>query len=80
MFVTYFNAGLRVFDISDPLHQPAEIAHWIPGCPPGQAAAQINDVYVSDNLTVYATPSDQRRCLHPASGPGVGGRMRQAAW
>ena len=33
MFVTYFNAGLRVYDISDP-DKPAEIAHWIPECPP----------------------------------------------
>jgi hypothetical protein len=54
IFATYFNAGLRVYDISDP-DEPAEVAHWIPECPPNQAAAQINDVYVSDDLTVYAT-------------------------
>jgi hypothetical protein len=54
VFVTYFNAGLRVYDISD-ADDPVEIAHWIPECPPGQAAAQINDVYVAEDHTVYVT-------------------------
>lgn len=54
LFATYFNAGLRVFDLADP-DQPIEIAHWIPECPPGQPACQINDVYVAPDHTVYAT-------------------------
>lgn len=54
VFVTYFNAGLRVYDLSDP-DSPAEIAHWIPECPPGQKAAQINDVFVAEDHTVYVT-------------------------
>ncbi len=54
VFVTYFNAGLRVFDLADP-DDPVEVAHWIPECPPNQAAAQINDVYVSEEHTVYVT-------------------------
>jgi hypothetical protein len=54
MFVTYFNAGLRVYDLTDP-DAPVDLAHWIPECPPGQAAAQINDVYVSEDHTIYAT-------------------------
>jgi len=54
MFVTYFNAGLRVYDLTDP-DRPVDIAHWIPECPPGQPAAQINDVYVSEDHTIYAT-------------------------
>jgi hypothetical protein len=54
IFVTYFNAGLRVYDIADADH-PVEVAHWIPECPPNQEAVQINDVFVSDSLTVYAT-------------------------
>ena len=29
MFVTYFNAGLRVYDVVDP-DAPVEVAHWIP--------------------------------------------------
>ncbi|MDH3251075.1 MAG: hypothetical protein OEQ47_19055, partial [Acidimicrobiia bacterium] len=54
VFTTYFNAGLRVYDVSNPT-TPTEIAHWIPECPPGQAAAQINDVWVGEDLLVYAT-------------------------
>lgn len=54
LFVTYFNAGLRVYDVADPA-SPVEIAHWIPDCPPGQQAVQINDVWVGDDLVVYAT-------------------------
>ncbi|HEX9854208.1 MAG TPA: hypothetical protein VGC47_02735 [Acidimicrobiia bacterium] len=54
MFVTYFNAGLRVYDTADPA-APVEIAHWIPECPEGQQAAQINDVWVAADKLVYAT-------------------------
>ena len=54
VFVTYFNAGLRVYDLTDP-DQPVDAAHWIPECPPGQAASQINDVFVSDDHTIFAT-------------------------
>jgi hypothetical protein len=54
VFVTYFNAGLRVYDLADP-DDPLEIAHWIPQCPPNQAAAQINDVFVAEDQTVYVT-------------------------
>ncbi len=54
LFVTYFNAGLRVFDTVDPA-APVEVAHWIPACPPGQAAIQINDVFVASDHTVWAT-------------------------
>lgn len=54
VFVTYFNAGLRVYDLADP-RQPVEIAHWIPDCPPGQEAVQINDVWVGEDLLVYVT-------------------------
>ncbi|MGH8928905.1 MAG: LVIVD repeat-containing protein, partial [Acidimicrobiia bacterium] len=53
-FATYFNAGLRVYDLTDHDH-PTEIAHWIPECPPGQAAAQINDLFVAENHRVYVT-------------------------
>ena len=54
IFVTYFNAGLRVYDLAEPT-SPVEIAHWIPECPPGQQAVQINDVWVGEDLVVYAT-------------------------
>ena len=54
VFATYFNAGLRIYDLADP-DDPVEIAHWIPECPPNQAAAQINDVFVSEDQTVFVT-------------------------
>jgi hypothetical protein len=54
VFATYFNAGLRVYDVADP-DDPVEVAHWIPECPPNQAAPQINDVFVAEDLTVYVT-------------------------
>jgi hypothetical protein len=54
VFTTYFNGGLRVYDLADPV-DPRDIAHWIPECPPGQAACQINDVWVAEDLLVYVT-------------------------
>lgn len=54
VFVTWLNAGLRVYDLADAA-APKEVAHWIPACPPGQKAVQINDVLVTDDLTIYAT-------------------------
>jgi hypothetical protein len=52
--VTYFNAGLRVYDLADP-DAPREIGHWIPVCPPDQEAVQINDVWVGEDLLTYVT-------------------------
>jgi len=54
MFTTYFNAGLRVYDLADP-EVPVDVAHWLPVCPPGQAACQINDVFVGLDHLVYLT-------------------------
>lgn len=54
VFVTYFNAGLRVYDVSDPT-EPRDIAHWIPESPPGQSAIQINDLYVDADHTIFAS-------------------------
>ena len=79
MFVTYFNAGLRVYDTSDP-DKPAEVAHWIPECPPRQTAAQINDVYVGEDLTVYATDRINGGVYILEPDRALAARMRQAAW
>jgi hypothetical protein len=54
VYVTYFNAGLRAYDTSDPL-QPREIAAFVPEAPPGQAAIQLNDVLVSADGLVFVT-------------------------
>jgi hypothetical protein len=54
VFVTYFNAGLRVYDLEDPAH-PVEVAHWVPEPPPGQAAPQVNDLFVESGGLIWAT-------------------------
>src|SRR5680860_1636371 len=40
IFVTYFNAGLRVYDIAD-AERPVEVAHWVPEPAPGPVDTQI---------------------------------------
>jgi hypothetical protein len=54
VFVTYFNAGVRVYDLEDP-EQPVEVAHWLPESPTGQAVPQVNDIYVEESGLVWAT-------------------------
>lgn len=52
---TFFNAGVRVYDISDTF-APQEIAYFVPPTPPGSpvGASQLNDVFVDDRGIVYA--------------------------
>jgi len=54
IFGTFFNGGVRVFDLKDPL-QPKEVAYFVPPKPDNSpvATAQINDVYVDENRIVY---------------------------
>jgi hypothetical protein len=54
VFVTYFNAGLRAYDISRPA-EPREIAHWLPETPAGQEAPQINDLFVQADGLIFVT-------------------------
>jgi len=54
VFATYFNAGLRVYDTTDPLH-PAEIAWYVPEPPAGQPAIQLNDVLVGADGLIFVT-------------------------
>jgi len=54
VYVTYFNAGLRVYDTRDPL-QVREIACYVPDAPPGQPAIQLNDVLVTSDRLVFVT-------------------------
>lgn len=54
IFSTYFNAGMRVTDISN-ADRPEEVGYFIPPTPPDQLAPQINDLYVDQDKLVYLT-------------------------
>ena len=55
VYGAYFNAGVRVHDVSNPW-SPKEVGYYIPAAPEGSRfdAAQMNDVYVDENGLVYA--------------------------
>jgi hypothetical protein len=67
-YLTYFNAGLRVYDIRDP-RQPKEIAYFVPGDPkarvgakPSKLVAQSEDVIVDRRGFIYL--SDKNHGIH----------------
>ncbi len=51
---TFFNAGVRVYDTSNP-YQVQEVAYFVPGTPrlAPAGAIQLNDVFVDENRLVY---------------------------
>ena len=51
---TFFNAGVRAYDISDP-YDPREVAWFIPEAPERSpvGTAQVNDVFVDDRGVVF---------------------------
>jgi hypothetical protein len=51
---TFFNGGLRAYDISNP-YQPKEIAAFVPPPPKGTpvGSVQLNDVFVDEREIVY---------------------------
>jgi hypothetical protein len=61
LYMTYFNAGLRIFDISDPL-APTEAGYFVPDDPterigslPETLVTQSEDVLVDDRGYMYVT-------------------------
>ena len=67
-YLTYFNAGLRVYDIRD-ARQPKEIAYFVPGDPkvrvgakPSKLVAQSEDVLVDRRGFIYL--SDKNHGVH----------------
>jgi hypothetical protein len=52
---TFFNAGVRVYDVRNP-YEPSEVAWYVPPAPAGAPAGtvQINDVFVDDRGVVFA--------------------------
>lgn len=53
IFATYFGAGLRVYDISDPA-KPTEVARFVPD-PAEEGYVPINDLFVDANGLIYLT-------------------------
>jgi hypothetical protein len=50
---TFFNGGVRAFDLSDPF-RPEEVASYVPPAPNGSPrGSQLNDVFVDERGVVY---------------------------
>ncbi len=78
MFVTYFNAGLRVYDLAAPAN-PVEIASYVPECPPDQQAIQINDVWVAEDHLVYISDRINGGIYILEPDAALDARMKEAA-
>lgn len=52
IFLTYFNAGLRAVDVSDPFH-PVEVGHFVPEMNFGQPCCQSNDIGMDEEGRLY---------------------------
>ena len=52
VFLTYFNAGLRAVNVSDPLH-PKEVGCYVPERPDGTPGIQSNDIGSDDDGRLY---------------------------
>jgi hypothetical protein len=54
VYVTYFNAGVRAYDVSDAAN-PREIGYFVPEAPQGRKTIQMNDLIVGPDGLIYAS-------------------------
>jgi hypothetical protein len=75
VFVTYFNAGLRIYDVAEP-SDPVEVAAWLSE----QEAPQTNDLFVETGGRVWVTDrfTGGLTCLEPE--PDLAELMRTRAF
>jgi hypothetical protein len=52
--LTYFNAGLRIFDVTDPM-APVETGFYVPRPAEGVKAIQLNDLTVTEDGLIFVT-------------------------
>jgi hypothetical protein len=55
VFTSFFNGGVRAYDVSNPF-DPREVGYYVPPAPPGSEAGaiQINDVWVDNRGVIFA--------------------------
>jgi hypothetical protein len=78
VFATYFNAGVRVYDLADP-EDPREIAHWVSEPPPGSKVPQANDLFVDSDGIVWVTDRGTGGVFALQPDDELAGRMREAS-
>lgn len=78
VYLTYFNAGLRVYDLSDPL-LPKEVAYFVPKNPksrngplPRSLVTQTEDVLVDSRGNIYITDKNHGLIVLRETGPSPG--------
>lgn len=77
VYLTYFNGGLRIFDISEP-HRPEEVAYYVPADPqvrrgvkPADAlVTQFEDVLVDKRGYIYCTDKNHGLFVLRQAPPG----------
>lgn len=52
VYVTWFNAGLRIVNIADP-YRPQEVGYYMPASGPNQPTPQSNDVVADERGLIY---------------------------
>jgi hypothetical protein len=56
LFATYYNAGVRVYDIQDQF-QPKEVGYWVPPNPARMIDPRPNKAQVPTTMDCYVDPA-----------------------